>query len=482
MGLSISREIARLLGGEIRVKSVPRKGSTFTLYLPQNYTPSPDTLTRFTNPVAGPAGSAPIGTVDVNSFIPDEHSTILAPSELPDDRYEIQAGDRVLLVIEDDIKFAGILLDTARDHGFKGLVAVRGDTGLSMAKKYKPNAITLDINLPELDGWSILDRLKHDPELSHIPVHVISVEAPSQRALKQGAIACLQKPVTAGGLRNAVADLRQFVERGIKRLLIVEDNEAQRKAIVELIGDHDVDTTAVATGQEALEAMKSKPFDCLVLDLGLPDISGFELIETIKKDPNLHEVPIIVYTGKELSKEEETRLKSMAETIVIKDVKSPERLLAETALFLHRVEDNLPEKKKRMLQQAHQIEPVLAGKKVLIVDDDQRNIFAVTSVLEKQKMEVVYAETGRDGIQTLKDTPGINVVLMDVMMPDMDGYEAMKTIRKQPRFKSLPIIAVTAKAMKGDRQKCIEAGASDYIMKPVDTEQLLSLLRVWTYR
>jgi CheY-like chemotaxis protein len=276
--------------------------------------------------------------------------------------------------------------------------------------------------------------------------------------------------------------MRQFVERGVKNLLVVEDDETQRNSIVELIGNGDVSTQAVGTGEQALAVLKERHFDCLVLDLGLPDMTGFELIEKIKSEAGLEELPIIIYTGKELSKSDETELRRMAETIIVKDVQSPERLLDETALFLHRVEVNLPESKRRVLHQLHQTDTVLAGKKALIVDDDVRNIFALTSALENVQMEVVYAENGRDALALLESTPGIDVALMDVMMPEMDGYETMRAIRKMDQFRSLPIIALTAKAMKGDRDKCIEAGASDYISKPANIDQLLSLLRVWLYR
>jgi len=483
LGLSISREIARLLGGEIRVESAPGKGSTFTLYVPQGYTPPPKTAPLPQNPVEGPpqrlirdsqsTGAGPTaGEPDLTSLV---------PGGLPDDRDDIQPGDHVVLIVEDDVKFARILLDMAHDKGFKRLVATRGDAGLALARKYKPDAITLDIRLPEMDGWCMLDQLKHDPATRHIPVHMISVEDGRQRALQQGAIAYLKKPVDQATLAKAFGDIGEFVQQRVKNLLIIEDDETQRLAIVELIGNSDVETTAVGTGQAALEAMKSQAFDCLVLDLGLPDMSGFELIEAIKQAPDIREVPVIVYTGKELTEDEETRLKHVAESIIVKDVKSPERLLDETALFLHRIEEKLPEPKRKMLRQVHQQDPALAGKKTLIVDDDVRNIFALTSVLERQQMEVIHAETGQAGLQMLKDTADIDVVLMDIMMPGMDGYAAMRAIRKIPQFKKLPIIAVTAKAMKGDREKCIEAGASDYIKKPVDTEQLLSLLRVWTY-
>ncbi len=483
LGLSISREIARLLGGEIRVESAPGKGSTFTLYVPQGYTPPPKTAPLPQNPVEGPpqrlirdsqsTGAGPAaGEPDLTSLV---------PGGLPDDRDNIQPGDHVVLIVEDDVKFARILLDMAHDKGFKRLVATRGDAGLALARKYNPDAITLDIRLPEMDGWRVLDQLKHEPATRHIPVHMISVEDGRQRALQQGAIAYLEKPVDEAALAKAFGDIGEFVEQRVKKLLIVEDDETQRQAIVELIGNSDVEATAVGTGHAALTAMKSQAFDCLVLDLGLPDMSGFELIEAIKRAPDIREIPVIVYTGKELTEQEETKLRHVAESIIVKDVKSPERLLDETALFLHRVEENLPERKRKMLRQVHQQDPALTGKKILVVDDDMRNIFAVTSVLERQKMEVVYAETGQAGLQMLKDTPDVDVVLMDIMMPGMDGYAAMRAIRKMPQFKNLPIIAVTAKAMKGDREKCIEAGASDYIKKPVDTEQLLSLLRVWTY-
>ena len=345
----------------------------------------------------------------------------------------------------------------------------------------------LDIGLPEMDGWTVLDRLKHDPQTRHIPVHIVSGLEERQRSLQLGAIAYLQKPVGQESLITALTNTQTFVERPLKRLLVVEDNEQQRQSIVELIGDGDVRTTAVGTGGEALAALKASPFDCVVLDLGLPDMSGFELIKQIEQQVGISNggrtsLPIIIYTGKNLTEQEETELRRVTEAIIVKDVKSPERLLDETALFLHRVQSNLPEAKQQILAQLRQQEPVLAGKKILIVDDDVRNIFALTSILEEHQMEVVFAENGRKGIDLLQNTPDVDAVLMDIMMPEMDGYETMRAIRAQTKFRSLPILALTAKAMKGDREKCLEAGASDYIAKPVDTEQLLSLLRVWLYR
>jgi CheY-like chemotaxis protein len=399
-----------------------------------------------------------------------------------DDRDQVQPGDRSLLIVEDDPHYARVLLGLAREKGFKGIVATRGNAALTLARQFQPTAITLDVFLPDMLGWTVLNNLKLSPTTRHIPVQIISVDEERSHALARGAFAYTVKPTTTEGLDECFDRIAKFVEPHMKRLLIVEDNDIERAGIVELLRHDDIEIVSASTGSEALNRLLDQPFDCCVLDLRLPDMTGFELLEKLQAEPTLRDIPIVVFTGKDLTSEEELHLRTVAKSVLVKDVQSPERLFDETALFLHRVITELPEPKQKMLDQLHASNEILRGRKVLVVDDDARNIFALTTMLENQEMEVVSAMNGRQAIELIQSQDDISVVLMDIMMPEMDGYQTMKEIRKDPKFGTLPIMALTAKAMKGDREKCLSAGASDYIAKPVNTSELLSLLRVWLYR
>ncbi|MDQ1921719.1 hybrid sensor histidine kinase/response regulator [Massilia pseudoviolaceinigra] len=491
LGLSISRELARLLGGEIRVESVVNAGSTFTLFLPYNRAgfinydqarqPQPARLAPPPSTVVYASTVTPYDSSTIHADPAASQAQLVEYASVLDDRGLIAPGDPSVLIIEDDENFAKDVMEFAREKNFKAIVTHQGDSALSLARDYLPSAIMLDLDLPDIDGFTVLDRLKRDPSTRHIPVHVMSSLRERERALRQGAISYISKPVEREALQEEFTRIQKFLLGGKRSLLVVDDEKMQRDSIVSLIGDADLRIVAVETGAAALEALRGSHFDCMVLDLTLPDISGFDLLDVIGKDPALRDLPIVIYTAKELSRKEVTKLKRYAKTIVIKDARSPERLLDETALFLHRSHASLPELQRRMLEEIHAADGGLAGRKVLIVDDDLRNIFALSSLLERQQMQVSFAENGRDGIEVLEKDPTIEIVLMDIMMPEMDGYDTMRAIRRIPKFKSLPIITLTAKAMKGDRDKCIAAGASDYITKPVDVAQLLSLMRVWLH-
>ncbi len=502
LGLTISRQLAQLLGGEIRLYSEEGKGSNFTLYIPETLPNQKTTKSLSSTPERSPKCSQFSPQAEVfqadkkletwRSKILESDETahetpevILANThseEIQDDRNHLRPEDKFILIIEDDRKFSNILFDLAHEKGFKCLRAEDGKAGLLLAEAHKPHAIVLDVGLPKIDGWTVMEKLKDNPDTRHIPVHFMSASNHRMDAKKMGAIGYLLKPINMSELGEAFKKIEQFITDPMKHLLVVADNDLHQQKIVSIASGEQVHHTLVNTKQHALEQLQTTEFDCIILDLEAEQDTGLEFLEQLRQEDRLSQIPVILYADRELSLAEENLLQRYTDNLTVKTVRSPERLLDEATLFLHQVEANLTSEKRQMLQMVHDKSAILANKRVLIVDDDIRNTFALTTILEEKNMEILVAKTGKEALHVLNEHPDVDIVLMDIMMPEMDGYEAIQKIRLQEHFRKLPILALTAKAMKGDKAKCIEAGASDYLSKPVDTDKLISLMRVWLYR
>ena len=478
LGLSISRELARLLGGEILLQSEEGKGSEFTLVLPQKKNAIIQSTARTTvKPQEQQEPVRPQPQPVENSYVTD-----VIPSSIDDDRDSIKNGDKVILIIEDDTPFAKSLLDYTRAKGYKGVVAVRGDEGIELAKQFKPLGILLDVQLPVMSGWDVMDELKSNAATRPIPVHMMSSYQVKTKSLSKGAVDFINKPVAFEKLSEIFAKIENALTRHPKKVLIVEENTQHAKALAYFLGNYNVASEIKTTIKDGIAALGKKDVDCVIMDMGVPGQQAYETLDEVKKTPGLEDVPIIIFTGKNLSQSEEAKIKQYADSIVVKTAHSYQRILDEVTLFLHLVEENKSELKKTRYKRLGELSEVLKGKTVLLADDDVRNIFSLTKSLENYGMNVISAIDGKEALNQLEANPKIDMVLMDMMMPELDGYETTKRIRKMPKYRNLPVIAITAKAMTGDREKCIAAGASDYITKPVDVDQLISLLRVWLYQ
>jgi CheY-like chemotaxis protein len=467
-----------LLGGEIELTSKENLGSEFTLVLPLERAPA------VTAPLQPIALAPKVTQVEkVEEKLAGRFTTMNIPHEIEDDRAHIEPGDKVILIIEDDTNFAKTLLKFTRQRNYKGIVAVRGDLGIEMANHFMPLAILLDIQLPVKDGWQVMEELKSNPATRPIPVHIMSSMEVKKESLLRGAIDFINKPVALEHMSQIFQKLEHALSRHPKKVLIVEENRQHAEALNYFLSNYNIQTEVVNNVSESVDALSKQEVDCVILDMGVPDTNAYETLETIKKTKGLEKLPIIIFTGKNLSRGEEARIKQYADSIVVKTAHSYQRILDEAGLFLHLVEESVAERKvgKPVTERLGGLYEVLSNKTVLIADDDVRNIFSLTKALEQHKMKVLAATDGKEALQVLKENPLVDIVLMDMMMPEMDGYETTKQIRRIPAYKNLPILAVTAKAMMGDREKCISAGASDYISKPVDVDQLTSLLRVWLY-
>lgn len=475
LGLSIARELTKLLGGTIEVMSEIGKGSTFSVFLPESTFQEPRIV----------QSQEPIKTEEPKQLEKKKRSDLRR--RFVDDRDKLTGDLTTILIVEDDEDFASVVCSLARESKFQCLIATTAEEGVAMAIQFNPSAVILDVGLPDNSGLSVLDRLKQDSRTRHIPVHIISGHDYTQTAFSLGAAGYMLKPIKKEELSNALRELEQKISKRMRRILIVEDNDIQRESLMTLLKTQDVETVGVATMAETLVCLKDATFDCMVLDLSLPDATGYQLLETLSAKDTYSFPPVIVYTGHELSAEEEEQLRKYSKSIIIKGAKSPERLLDEVSLFLHQVVNELPEVHQRMIEKARNRDAAIEGRQVLIVEDDVRNIFALTSVLEGRGAMVKIARNGKEALQLLEASKGnselqIDLVLMDIMMPEMDGYTAMREIRKDSTWKKLPIIALTAKAMKDDQEQCLAAGANDYMSKPLDIDKLLSLIRVWIPR